>query len=159
MAEEKLKNLDFLQIDDFHIAVVKPTAFAGGTTNARGHDGGTNDPFTLFNVTGDVEVRIFGVCTVSLGGATATLEVGVAGNTAGLIAQEVATEIDANGIYLSATAVSGTVLLATITGPFIIVNGLNIIETVGTTNITSGNVYYICLWRPLSDDGFVEAAV
>ena len=159
MAEEKHKNLDFLQVDDFHIAVVKPTAFDGATLNARGNDGGTSDPFTLFNVTGDVLVRIFGVCTASLTGATATISVGVEGNTAGLIALETATEIDANGIYLSATQVSGVVLLATVPGPFVIVNGLDIIETVATADIETGNVYYICLWRPMSDTGFVEAAV
>ena len=159
MAEQNLKNLDFLQIDDFHIAIVKPTAFTGATDNTRGNDGGTSDPFTLFNVTGDVLVRIFGVCTVSLTGATATISVGVAGNTAGLIALETATEIDANGIYLSATQVSGVVLLATVTGPHVIVNGLDIIETIGTADIETGNIYYICAWRPLSDDGFVQAAV
>ena len=159
MAEEDYKGLDFLQIDDFHIAIVKPTAFNGGVADARGNDGGANDPFTLFNVTGDVLVRIFGVCTVTLDGATATIEVGVTGNTAGLIAQETATDIDANGIYLSATQVIGTVLLSSVTGPFIVINGLDIIETVATSDITEGNIYYVALWRPLSNDGLVQPAI
>ena len=147
-------------LDSFNVAVVKPAAFTGADgSNTRGDDGGTSDPFTLFNVTGDVLVRIFGVCTVSLTGATATISVGVAGNTAGLIALETATEIDVNGIYLSATQVSGIVLLSSVTGPHIIINGLDIIETVGTANIETGNIYYVCLWRPLSNDGLVEAAV
>lgn len=149
----------FSNIDSFGIVKSAPTAFAGGTTDARGDDGGANDPFTLFTVTGDVLVRLFGVCTTSLTGDTATVEVGVTGNTAGLIAQETATDIDANGIYLSATQVAGTVALATVPGPFVIVNGLDIIETIGTTNVTAGNIYYICLWRPLSRDGNVVSAV
>ena len=157
--DTQYKNLQFLPIDGFHIAVVKPTAFAGGTANARGNDGGTNDPFTLFRVTGDVLVRIIGICTASLTGATATVEVGVTGNTAALIAQELATDIDVNGIYISATQVLGVVALATVPGPFVVVNGLDIIETIGTTNVETGNIYYICLFRPLSDDGNVEAAV
>lgn len=158
--DTQYKNLQFLPIDGFHIAVVKPTAFAGGTANARGNDGGTNDPFTLFRVTGDVLVRIIGICTASLTGATATVEVGVTGNTAALIAQVVdATVIDQNDIYNDATPVAGVETLANITGPFVVANGLDIIETVGTADLTAGNIYYVLLWRPLSDDGFVQAAV
>lgn len=147
-------------IDSYITTVCTPTAFAGGTTNARGDNDGTSDPYTLFTVTGDVIVRIFGVCTTSLVSAGGgTLEVGVSGNTAALIAQETATDIDANGIYLSATQVSGAVALATLPGPFIIVNGLDIIETVGTADITAGNIYYVCLWRPLTPGSSVISAV
>ena len=153
------KNLDWLNIAGFHIAVVKPTAFLGGTTDARGDKDGANSAFTLFNVTGDVLVRIFGVCTVDLVGA-ATLEVGVSGNTAGLIAQVAnATTVDANDIYNDATPAVGVDTLASVLGPYVIVNGLDIIETTAVADITAGNVYYVALWRPLSDDGFVAAAV
>lgn len=148
-----------LTLDSFNSAKCAPTAFAGGTTNARGDDGGTNDPYTLFTVTGDVLVRIFGVCTTLLAGATATLEVGVAGNTAALIAQTTATDIDADEIWNDTSPAVGVDTLANITGPHVIVNGLDIIETVGTADITAGNIYYICLWRPLSPDGNVVSAV
>jgi len=140
----------------WEVAISTPSAFLGGTTNARGDDGGTADPKTLFAVTGDVLVRVFGVCTVNLVSAGAgTLEVGVPGNTAVLIAQEVATEIDANGIYLSATQVLAAVAFASVPGPFLIVNGNDIIETVGTSDITAGQIYYICLWRPLTPSSTV----
>lgn len=148
----------FTNIDSFGVVKSAPSAFAGGTAGSRGNDGGANDPFTLFTVTGDVLVRLFGVCTVDLAGATATLEVGVTGNTAVLIAQTLATDIDANEIWNDATpAIVDT--LANIPGPFVIPNSLNIIETVGTTNITAGNIYYVCLWRPLSRNGSVVSAV
>lgn len=146
-------------LDSFNVVKCTPSAFDGGTANARGNNGGTSDPFTLFNVTGDVLVRIYGVCTTDLAGATATLEVGVTGNTAALIAQTTATDIDQNDLWNDGTPTVGTDTLANITGPHLIVNGLNIIETVGTADITAGNVYYICLWRPLSHDGSVVAAV
>lgn len=142
----------FQNIDSFGTAISAPTAFAGGTANSRGDDGGTSDPFTLFTVTGDVLVRIFGVCTTLLAGATATLEVGVTGNTAALIALTTATEIDANELWNDTTPGVGTDTLANITGPHVIVNGLDIIETVATADITSGQIYYVCLWRPLSRD-------
>lgn len=151
-------NKELSSLDAFNVAIVRPPAFAGGTTNARGNDGGTNDPFTLFTVTGDVLVRMWGVCTTLLDGATATLEVGIAGNTALLIAQTTATDIDANEIWNDTTPAIGDTL-ANITGPFVIPNGLDIIETVATTSITSGNIYYVCLWRPLTNDGDISPTV
>ena len=142
--------LPFSALDAYNVVISRPPAFTGGTANTRGDEGGTNDPYTLFTVTGDVLVRMWGVCTVDLAGATATISVGVTGNTAALLAVETATEIDANGIYVSATQVLGTVALSSVTGPFVIANGLDIIETLATADITSGNIYYICLWRPVS---------
>ncbi len=148
-----------LTLDSYNIEVSRPAAFTGGTPNTRGDDGGTSDPFTLFTVSGDVIVRIFGVCTVDLVSAGGgTLSVGVTGNTAALIAAETATEIDATGIYLSATQVLGAVALSTLPGPFLVVNSLPIIETIGTADITAGNIYYICMWRPLSPGATVTAA-
>ena len=140
----------FSSLDSYNVVISRPPAFTGGTADTRGNDAGTKDPYTLFTVTGDVLVRIWGVCTVDLAGATATVSVGVAGNTAGLIALETATEIDATGIYASATQVIGTVALASVAGPFVIANGLDIAEYVATASVTSGNIYYICLWRPVS---------
>ena len=148
----------YTSLDSFNTAKVTPTAFAGATTDAHGDSAGTSNPFTLFTVTGDVLVRIFGVCTTLLTG-TGTLEVGVTGNTAALIAQTTGTEIDANEIWSDASPTLGVDTLASVLGPYIIVNGLDIIETVGTADITAGAIYYICLWRPLSHDGNVVNAV
>lgn len=150
MEVERDSKFPFLTLDSFNVAVSKPSAFAGGTTNARGDKDGTNASKTIFTVTGDVLVRIFGVCTVDLVGNSATLEVGVSGNTAALIAQETATDIDAGGIYLSATQVAGAVALSTLPGPFIVTNGLDILEKTTTADITAGQIYYVCLWRPLT---------
>ena len=141
----------FASLDAYNVAVCRPTAFDGATANSRGDKDGTDAAHTLFTVTGDVFVRLWGVCTVDLAGATATVSVGVTGNTAGLIALETATEIDATGLYVSATQVIGTVAVSSIPGPFVIANGLDIIETVATADVTSGNIYYICLWRPVTE--------
>ena len=135
-----------------------PGTFAGGTTDARGDDGGAKDGGAIFTVTGEVLVRIFGVCTTTLVGG-ATIEVGVAGNTASLIAQIAdATDLITSEIWLDATpTVLGADLLANVLGPYVIVNGLDIIETITTTNITAGELHYICMWSPLSPDGNVVA--
>jgi hypothetical protein len=147
-------------LDSFNSVVATPSAFLGGTTNARGDDGGTNDPFTLFKVTGDVLVRLYGVCTVTLVGA-ATIEVGVTGNTAELLAQVAdATDIAAGDIWVDGTVDDvRAATFADVVGPKLITNGADIIETVGTTNITAGNIYYVCLWRPITPGASVEAAV
>lgn len=151
----------FFTLDSFNVAVARPTAFAGATTDARGDDGGTNDPFTLFNVTGEVIARVFGVCTVDLAESapTATVQVGVTGNTAAFIADTTATAIDANEVWIDASPALRTEVLANMTGPHVIVNGVNIVEAVTTTNVTSGNIYYVCLWRPLTPGSLVVSAV
>lgn len=140
----------FTSLDSYNVAICRPTPFVGATTNGRGDDGGTSDPYTLFTVEGDVIVKLYGVCTTLLAGATATLEVGVTGNTAGLIALTTATDIDENEIWRSTVPALGIEAVGNIPTN-IIVNGLDIIETVATADITSGNIYYVCLWRPLTE--------
>ncbi len=152
--------IEFTPLDLFSPDVkVAPSAFLGGTTDSRGdHDGATSGVTTLYTVTGDVLVRIFGICTVQLAGGSATLKVGVTGNESLLIAQTTATDIIANELWVdnTPTTIGGT--LASVLGPYVIPNGLNIIETTATAAITSGQIYYICLWRSLSPNGKVVAA-
>lgn len=149
-------NLPWYTLDTFNMEKCAPTAFAGGTTNARGDNDGTSDPYTLYTVTGVVAVKLFGVCTVNLAGASATLEVGTALSTAGLIAQTTATDIDANEIWHDATPDASVELLTVATTKIIT---QNIIETVGTADVTAGNIYYVCLWRPLTPGASVVSAV
>lgn len=147
-------------LDSYNSVTSRPSAFAGATTNARGDKDGTNVSYTLFNVSGDVLVRIYGVVTSTLVGA-GTIEVGVTGNTAGLIAQVAdATTLAASDFYYAATSTKiGATLLSDILGPYIITNGLDILEKVGTADITAGNIYYVCLWRPLAPDANGDCSV
>jgi hypothetical protein len=118
--------------------------FVGNATGDQGNH-------TLFTVTGDVLVTIFGVCTTDMAGATADFEVGVTGNTAGLIAQIADVEdLDAGDIYQDATPEVGTVALPS---PRIIMNGLDILLKITNADVTGGVVTWYCLWRPLSSDG------
>lgn len=149
------KHGTYMTLDSFNVAEATPSAFAGGTTNARGDHDGTGDGKVMFTVTGVVLVRVFGLCTTDLAGATATIELGVAGNTAALIAQTTATDIDDGDIWKDTSPEVGVDTLANLPGPFLVADGADIIETVGTANITSGNIKYYCLWRPISADGNV----
>jgi hypothetical protein len=143
--------------DIYEVAVSRPGAFVGGTANARGDHDGTSDPTTLFNVTGDVLVRVYGVCTETLVGA-ATIEVGLTGNTAELLAQVAnATTIATGDIWVDATVDDvRAAAFADVIGERLIVNGSDIIETIGTANITAGELYYVCLWRPVTEGATVE---
>lgn len=107
---------------------------------------------TLFTVTGNVLVTVFAVCDTNLAGA-GTIEVGVAGNTAGLIAQIAdATDLDDGDIWVDATPAVGVEAIPTTK---VLNDGADIILTIGAADITAGVVDFYCMWRPLSADGNV----
>jgi hypothetical protein len=135
--------------------VKKSVTFAGGTANNMGDYDGTGNPYTLFTVTGDVLAYIVAVCKTDLAGASATIEVGVTGATAALIAQTTATDIDVNEGWFAATP---TLAVANTAQYHVIGGGLDVIQTVATANITAGAITYYLFWKPLSDDGLVVAA-
>lgn len=117
---------------------------------------GAQGATTLFTVTGTVLVKVLGACTVDIAGA-GTLEVGISGNTAAILAQIAdATNLDAGESYLDATP--STVESIDLSAPFVIANGQDIIETIGTADLTAGTLTYYCFWRPLSANGMVVAA-
>jgi hypothetical protein len=109
---------------------------------------------TLFTVTGDVVLSIFAVCSETLSGATATVEVGISGNTAALIAQTTGTTITNGKIW--ATTSPATVLAAP--AEKVLTASTNIIQTVATAAVTDGTLTYYCLWYPLSANASVVAA-
>lgn len=127
------------------IVTAAPWTFVTGTTGATG-------AHTVFTVTGDCLVTPFATCSLDLTGA-GTIELGVAGNTAGLLAQIAdATTLDAGEVWVDATAGTGVKALPTTK---VLAGGVDIILTIGTTAITAGVVKFYCLWRPLSSDGKV----
>lgn len=125
----------------------KSITYAAGTTGATGAT-------TLFTVTGVVALRVFAVCGADLtSGGSATIEVGIAGTTAGLIAQTTATGIDVGEIWIDNAPATIELLPA-----LSILNGTNVIQTIGTTTVSGGSLTYYCLWVPLSETGNVVAA-
>lgn len=120
----------------FHLS--SEWTFVTGTTGATG-------AHTLFTVTGTVALTVFGTCGTSLTGAS-THEVGVASNTAQLLAQIAnTTTLDAGDVYVDASTEVGA---GVIPSPQVVID--DVILTIGSTATTAGVVTYHCLWRPLT---------
>lgn len=131
-------------IDNNQACLLRSTwTFVTGTTGATG-------AHTLFTVTGAVAISVFGRCTVNLAGAS-THEVGVAGNTAQLLAQIAdTTTLDAGDVYVDADTEVGAGVI-----PVSQIVTSDVILTIGSTATTAGAVEYFCLWRPLSSGSSV----
>ena len=109
---------------------------------------------TLFTVTGNVLVTVFGICdtTIASGGAP-TFEVGVTGNTAALIAQTTAKNIADGDIWVDST--DTRVGVGAVPGMQVLNDGNDIILTINTATLTGGVIDFYCLWRPLDSTGNV----
>ncbi len=142
------RDANFVPITNLGLVASKAITYVTATTGATGAT-------TLFTVTGTVAVRVFGVCGLSLSGA-ATLEVGISGDTAVILAQIAnATALLTDELYLDATPTTKVEALPAI---LIISAGQDIIQTIGSTALTAGVLTYYCLWTPISEDGNVVAA-
>lgn len=138
------------------LAAYRVTQTAAFTAGAGTGDVGT---FALFTVTGDVIVKILGSVTETVveGVGGGTIEVGITGATAVIIAQAVATTLDVDEIWHDATPDSDIEALSVI-AEHVIVGGADIFATIAGQNITDGTVAFYCFWTPLSSDGNVVAA-
>ena len=143
-------------LDNFYVTKCAPSAFDGATTNARGDEGGTSDPFTLFTVTGDVLIGVYGVCTTDLVGS-GTVSVGPTGNATLMLAALAATSIDQNEVWMDATPAIGKPIDSL--NYYVVGNGVDIVEDIATDTVTAGNIYYVALWKPLTPGSNVVSAV
>ena len=111
----------------------------------------------LFDVTGPVFLLLVGWCTEDLVGA-ATIEVGIAGATAALLAQVAnATTVDADMAWFADNAPSDMEVVSTYGGAFF-GGDQTIILTIGAAEITDGELSFSCFWTPLDTTGSVVAS-
>ena len=131
--------------------VRKTVAFDGEAGN------GAQGTVALFTVTGVVRAKVTCYCTETIVGA-GTLEVGIAGATAAIIAQIADAEnLIAGEIWHDATP-DAEIELASVAVDVIIADGNDVIATIGTADITDGTIVLACEWEPVSADGAVVAA-
>lgn len=108
----------------------------------------------LFTVTGEVEVYVVGyIDTAVTSGGALTLEVGISGTTAGLIAQTTVGNLLIDLLWIDATPAT----LISKPSEKVIANGADIIHTIAGAAATAGEVTYHVWWRPLSSDGNIVA--
>lgn len=112
---------------------------------------------TLFTVTGDVIVRLLPICKTNVASAAAgNIELGVSADVDAMIASTVATEIDANEIWIDASP-DASIEAESTSRDYVISNGDDIILTL-SAQIDSGAITFYCFWIPLSDGASVVAA-
>jgi len=120
-------------------------------------DTGAQGAYTIFTVTGDVMVQVFGLCQVTLtSGGVPTIEVGITGNTAAIIAQTAGLDLDQYETWQDAAPEANPGNVATAMAAwFVVANGADIILTIGAADLTAGDIDFHCFWRPLSTNGSV----
>lgn len=121
--------------------LVKTITFDGSTYGDVGTD-------LIATVTGSVLITHGAVRCKTLLTGSGVLELGCTGNTAALIAQTTATDIDANEFWQDATPeprVSPAIVDQAVCG--------DIILTTSSATVTAGVLEFVFYWLPLSEDG------
>ena len=132
--------------------VRKTAAFTSGAGT------GNIGTFALFTVTGAVKFDLIATCSETLVGA-ATLECGVTGTTAGIIAQIAdATDLLTGEIWADATPTLKLDTVANSEVNFVIADGADIFLTIGAANLTDGTIDFNLIWWPLNATGSIVAA-
>lgn len=133
--------------NEYYVANYTPEDFNGNQAHERGNEAGNKDPFSLFKVTGEVKLAMFGVCEEDLVSSSGTISAGITDDTDLLIASTTASNIDNKELWYSNTPANG---LAFANLAFYIISNTTIVEAYGTASITSGKLRYVCLWQPLT---------
>lgn len=120
-------------------------------------------PVTLFTVTGDVIVRVWATVQTGLTSTatTGTLEIGVTGNTAGLLPQVVAngTNFPTGAVWVDVTpTLKSEAFTAANTNWAPIAGSANVICTIATNSMTAGAITFYCQYLPVSSGASVVAA-
>lgn len=141
------RDANHVPITNLGLMETKAITYVAGTTGAVGAT-------TLFTVTGVVAVRLFGVVSGADVTGTGTIEAGISGNTAALLAQTTGTALDVGEIWVDTVPATVEALPAL----QILAAGTDIIQTIAGSTLDTGTITYYCLWNPISDDGNVVAA-
>lgn len=116
----------------------------------------------VFTVTGEVLIGfLIAFCTTSLteGGATAQISLGVVGNVTLFVAAGEPIDIDINEFWTTAdpTAAGGVAVPAAMQD-ILIANGADIVADPTVDDTTGGVIEFTTYWRPVSSDGLLVAA-
>ena len=147
---------------EFPCTVKRTITFAGATTNAWGNDEGGLDPGYLYTVTGLVMARLMAICTASLTGAGATINVSDSDGIADFMPATTATTIGSDEIWLGDTTpakvfIVGEEQAAADNLPTYLINGNDIYLAIDTADVTGGTLEFYCQYRPISTGSSIVA--
>lgn len=147
VASAFVRDANHVPITALGLTETKQITFSALTTGAVGAT-------TLFTVTGCVAVRLFGVVSGTDVTGSGTIEAGISGNTAALLAQTTGTALDVGEVWID----NAPATIETLPALQVIGAGQDIIQTIATDTLNAGTLTYYCLWVPISSDGNVVAA-
>lgn len=131
----------------------KNVAFDGSAGN------GAEGTVALFTITGDVLLAMVATCSENFTGLGATIEVGIAGATASILAQQTGGDIDNGDVWQDSGIAASIVDFATAPSIGVIMAaGPDIIATIATAALSNGTIDFYALYTPLSSTGAVVAA-
>ena len=114
---------------------------------------------TLFTVTGDVILSLFGIVNTTLtSGGASTISAGGVGNVAALLGVTTATNLADGDVWVDTTDTRvgfGPLVAA---HEFVCNDGLDVTIDILTATITAGQIDFYCLYRPLESGASVVAA-
>jgi len=117
----------------------------------------TSGTVNVFTVTGDVIIKVIGVCSTNCeSGGACDIELGITGSVAALIASTDLTVLEAGDIWHDTTPDADNELLSVV-AKHIVIGGADVIITL-SAQADSGVIEFYCLCTPLSADGLVVAA-
>jgi hypothetical protein len=136
---------NFVPIQDASgLIISKSVTFAAATTGAVG-------VFPLFTITGPCIAKVIGYCSSDVTGS-GTIEVGIAGDTAALIAQTTGSNIVTGKFWTTNTP---AIDMADTTGKAL---ALDIAYKIASNTLTAGTVTFYCYFRPMSPTSTCVAA-
>jgi len=150
-------NADVITVDEISVG--------GGGLVTHEHDfavdGNTSGSYGVFNITGDVRMKVLAICTAGPagGGGQGQLTLGFNGALTNLIGETTANNIDTGEVWMSAS--TGLALPARPTSVIFdrIVSGYTALKLGVTSESTStGKIMFYCWWEPLSDGAAVTEA-
>jgi hypothetical protein len=122
-------------------------------------DTGAAGTYPLFTTTGDIYIQqLYGACKIGVtSGGAPTMEVGIAGNTACLIAQTVSTNILQYNLWQDATPEVNPGIIILLQRSWLAQNGVTINLTLAGVAVTAGDIDFYCNYIPLSPDASLSA--
>lgn len=114
---------------------------------------GTQD---ILTVSGDIMLSLLAICRTNLAGATATIEVGVAGEIAKIIAQTTGTLLIADEIWNDASPDASVEPFSALPVVFIAA-GKDVILTIATAALTAGVIDFYAWYEPIAGGKVVVA--